>query len=619
MSTSASFRTTRFTPAAVKVIPLADGGMRMSSPLPLQPYPPCIGDILVYWARRAPDRVFLAERVDGGEQPAWRELTYARALAAVRAIGQAMLDRELSIDKPVVIMSENGIDHALIALAAMHIGVPVVPISPAYALASKSFSKLRHVLDLARPGLIFVANGKQFAPALHAVAARAEIVVSASHPDGIRSTGLVDLLDTSAGPAVDAGAARVNPDTIAKILFSSGSTDLPKGVITTQRMMCSNQTALAQVWPFLVEKPPVLVDWLPWSHCFGGSFCFNLVLFHGGTLYIDNGKPSTRLISETVANLREISPTLYFNVPLGYDMLLPHLERDAALRQRFSARLDFLFYAAAALPSTLRRRLELLAIESRGETVPVISAWGATETAPVATAVHFDIERTSMIGLPIPGCEIKMVPNNCKLELRVRGPNVTPGYWRRDDLTREAFDEEGYLRIGDAGRLADAGDPRRGIEFIGRLAEDFKLSSGIWVNAGALRVRAIAAGSPVIQDAVVTGHDRSEIGLLIIPSEQGCRSLVPGAPSTMPLNGLLIEPCVRQRIADALKAMAGDADGSSTRPVRALLMTQPLSLDDNEITDKGYVNQRAVLERRFELVERLHAATPDAEIITARR
>ena len=608
----------RFAPAAVQVTPLPGGGMRLVSPLPLQPYPQRLSDMLCHWAAVSPDQTLIAERVEVGGRKTWRRISYAQALAAVRAVGQALLDRGLSADRPVAILSGNGIDHAIVALAAMHVGVPVAPVSPAYSLASKTFTKLIHVLRVVQPGLIFVSDWDRFAPALHAAAMPVDVVVGGSKPGSIATTTLTELLDTPPGGAVDAAAARVGPDTVAKILFSSGSTDLPKGVITTQRMMCSNQAAITQVWPFLLEHPPVLVDWLPWHHVFGGSFCFNLTLFHGGTIYIDDGAPSPRLIAHTIANLREVSPTLYLNVPLGYDMLLPHLERDAELRAKFFGQLDFLFYAAASLPVPQWQRLEQLAVKARGEAVPMISAWGATETAPVATAVHFGLERTSMIGLPVPGCEIKLVPSGGSMELRVRGPNVTPGYWRRDDLTGAAFDEDGFLRIGDAGRLADSADPRRGLEFVGRLAEDFKLSSGTWVSPGPLRIRAIAAGLPVIQDAVITGHDRAEVGLLIVPSEQGCRRLCPDVPPTAPLDALLNEPRVRQCVERALETMASQAECSSMHPVRALLMREPLSLDNSEITDKGYVNQRAVLARRYEEVERLYADPSDPEIIVAR-
>jgi feruloyl-CoA synthase len=380
-------------------------------------------------------------------------------------------------------------------------------------------------------------------------------------------------------------------------------------------MMSANQVMLRETLAFLKDEPPVIVDWLPWNHTFGGSFCVNLVLRHGGTMYIDDGKPAPQLMAKTLANLREISPTVYFNVPRGYDMLLPHLEKDEALRSTFFRNLDMLFYAAAALPPALWGRLEDVAIAARGVRVPMIAAWGATETAPGATIVHFPIERAGYIGLPVPGCEIKLVPNSGRLEIRARGTNITPGYWKRPDLTQKAFDENGFFKTGDAGRIAEPDRPEMGLEFDGRLSEDFKLTSGTWVNVGSVRVRAISAGTPVIQDAVVTGHNLDEIGLLVFPNPDGCRSLCAEIPADAPLASLIGDPRVRARIEDALRKLAEESSGGSTLPKRVLILDEPPSIDANEITDKGYINQRAVLMRRAALVERLHAPHADPEVI----
>ena len=588
---------------AVDVVPRSDGGCVLRCPQPLAPYGRCIGDDLAHWARAAPDRVFLAER---REDATWRELRYGEALEQVRRIGQALVERDLSAERPVAILSDNSIDHALIALAAMHVGVPVAPISPSYSLASRDFAKLRHALDLLSPGLVFVQDAVKFAAALAAVdVAGVEVVTS----------GTLSVLAGAVPDArVDRAFRAVGPETVAKILFTSGSTDLPKGVINTQRMMCANQQAIAQIWPFLAEKPPVIVDWLPWSHTFGGNHNFNMMLRHGGTLYIDDGKPVPGLVERTVANLAAISPTISFNVPRGYHLLLPYLEEDEALRSTFFRRLDLIFYAAAALPQNLWERLEDVARAARGERVRLLSSWGATETAPLATSVHGEMARAGVIGLPVPGIELKMAPSGERMELCVRGPHVTPGYFKRPDLTRAAFDDEGYYCSGDAGRFADPGEPLSGIVFDGRIAEDFKLSSGTWVHVGALRVKAIAAGAPAILDCVVTGHDRSEVGLLIFPNASGCRSLC-DAPADLPLAALVASPAVVGRIREALVALAREATGSSTYPTRALVMDEPPSGDANEITDKGYINQRAVLMRRAALVERLHADRPDAGII----
>jgi len=423
------------------------------------------------------------------------------------------------------------------------------------------------------------------------------------------------LLATPATPAVDRAFAHVGPDTVAKLLFTSGSTGEPKGVINNHRMLCSNQQAIRQVWPFLTREPPIILDWLPWSHTFGSNHNFNMVLANGGTLYIDEGKPAPGLFDKSVANLREVAPTLYFNVPRGFDVLAWALEQDPALADHFFSRLKMLFYAAAALPQNLWERFEHL-IQARGKNVAMVSAWGATETAPMVTTVHFRIDRAGVMGLPAPGCELLMVPSNGKLELRVRGPNVTPGYWKRPDLTREAFDEDGFYKIGDAGRFADPADPAKGIEFDGRLAEDFKLSSGTWVHVGVLRVKAVSALAPIAQDIVITGHDRDYAAFLVFPNLAACRALCPDLAADAPATAVLNHPAVRERVHAGMRALAQSGTGSSTYAARALLMAEPPSIDASEITDKGYINQRAVLKRRAALVESLYRNPADAEVVS---
>jgi len=606
----------RFAAPGVNVTPLEGGGFLLRSPYALEPYPRSMGTLLERWAREAPERDFLAERTGSG----WRRLTYRQALDAARAIGQALLDRGLGAGRPVAILSENGVNHALLTLAAMHVGVLVAPVSPAYALMSRDFSRLRYIMDLLRPALVYASEGGRFAPALRALGLKGvELVVDDISSVDMAATPFAALADAPPTGAVERAFAAVGPDTVAKILFTSGSTGQPKGVINTQRMMCSNQQSQAQLWPFVEDRPPVLVDWMPWNHTFGGNFCINFVLRNGGTFYIDDGKPAPGLIEKTVANLREVSPTIYLNVPRGYDMLLPYLERDGALRDTFFRELEVIFYAGAALPQSLWTRLEQLSIAARGRRVTMVSAWGSTETAPMATCVHYPIDRAGVIGLPAPGCEIKLVPNSGKLELRVKGPNVTPGYYKRDDLTQAAFDGDGFYRIGDAGRFADPDDPVKGLEFDGRIAEDFKLMSGTWVHVGGLRVRAIAAAAPVAQDVVVTGHEREEVGLLIFPNPVGCRSLCPEVSADAPLAVLIGRPEVRGRIAQALADLDAEDGGSASRPARALLLEEPPQIDANEITDKGYINQRAVLERRAEWVRRLYADPPRQEVIVPRR
>ncbi len=590
-----------------------DGGVVIvRSAQRLAPYSRCVGEWLLHWARETPQACFLAERRASG----WRELSYGDALSQVRQVGSALLQRGLSAQRPVVILSDNSIDHAVLSLAAQHVGVVVAPVSPAYSLMSSDHAKLKGIIDLLQPGLIYVSDGVRFAVALAALDLHGiELVCGANPPAGVACTDFASLLGTLDAEAVERAFASVGPETIAKFLLTSGSTGEPKAVINTQRMLCANQQAIAQLWPFLATTPPVVVDWLPWNHTFGANHNFNLVLRNGGTLYIDEGKPMPVLVDKTVANLREIAPTIYFNVPRGFDMLLPALEQDGVLRKQFFSRLQMIFYAAAALPQSLWQRLEALSIQERGERVVMVSAWGSTETAPMVTTVHFPIERAGVIGLPGPGTELKMVPCANKLELRVRGPNVTPGYWKRDDLTRAAFDEEGFYMIGDAGRFADPDAPVRGVVFDGRIAEDFKQMSGTWVHTGNLRVSALSELAPVAQDIVVTGHDREEIGFLIFPNVAACRALCPDLDAQAPLAQLLADERVVERVRAGLQRLAAQGGGGSTFATRALLMSEPPSIDAGEITDKGYINQRAVRMRRGELVARLYSDAPGTGVI----
>ena len=603
----------RFAAPDVAVENLPGGAMILRSRIPLGPIPRCIGDWLTHWAQVVPDRTFLAERESAG---AWRRLSYGMAIARTRAIAEALLSRGLDAAHPIMILSENSIDHALLALAAMHVGVPVVPVSSAYSRRSLDHATLRIIRDLVRPSLIFADDGALYGKAIAAIGlGAAELVLCRNPPPGLPATEFSSLLSVTTGPRVDAVHRAIGPDTIAKILFTSGSTGDPKGVINTQRMMCSNQESYAAGWPFLSDRPPVFLDWLPWSHTFAGNSDFNMVLRNGGTYYIDDGKATPGLIERTVANLREISPTMYFSVPAGYAMLLDYLERDADLAEHFLRELDVIFYAGAALPQSSWERLEAVCEKTLGRRVPMLSGWGTTETAPMSTLVQERIPRAGNVGVPAPGTEIKLVPNGDRLEIRVRGPNVTPGYWRRPELTRALFDEDGFYRPGDAAKLAVPDDPNRGLLFDGRIAENFKLASGTWVNVGALRIAVIAACDPVVADAVVTGHDGDEIGLLIFPSLQGCRRLCPDLPADAPLDRLIAEVPVRRALGRGLGRHNATAGGSSRRIGRALLVADPPSIDRGEITDKGYINQRAVLRNRPALVAKLHAPTQSPEIV----
>ncbi len=569
----------------------ADGGFVLRSPTPLAERAPNVGTWIARWACERPEQVAFAERRGDG----WREVSWSTLYAQARAIGQALAERDLSLDRPVMILSGNSVDHALVALGAMLVGVPVVPVSVAYSLSSSDWALLKHVVELVTPGLIFVADPTPCARALDALDL-ADVEVVASDNVAAGQTPFASLLAARADATFEARAASVGPDTVAKILMTSGSTDRPKGVQTTHGMLTANQQSLAQAWPFVEDAPPVLVDWLPWSHTFGGSHNLNLVLRNGGTMYIDDGRPAPALFARTVENLSKVAPTIQFNVPAGYAMLVRALEEDAAFAAHFFSRMDAVFYAAAALPQDVWSRLDAVAAKTLGHRVWLTTAWGSTETSPLVTSAHFALDGAGNIGVPVPGCELAFVPNGSKLELRVRGPNVTPGYHRDPEKTAAAFDEDGFYRIGDAGRLADPEEPERGVVFDGRVAEDFKLQTGTWVNVAEVRTGCLSAAGGLLTHAVVTGHDRTCVGLLAWMD-----------PSAAP------EPRVALR--ERLAARNAEVKGSSRRVARVLLLDAPPSLDAGEITDKGYVNAAAVLANRAEQVERLHAEAPGPEVI----
>jgi len=615
MAQSVPIRKIRLGPADATFTRRADGAILIRSPHPLPAYPDKLTWHLAHWAAAAPERTFIAQRDADGD---WRTLSYAQTLRQVRAIGQALVDRGLSAQRPVAILSGNDLEHALLALAAMHVGVPYAPISPAYSLISTDHAKLRFILQLLTPGLVFAAHGERYAKAIAAaVAPDAELVVTEAPTAGRAATIFGALLDSSATAAVEHAHAATGPDTIAKILFTSGSTGQPKGVINTQRMLCSNQAMLAATLPYLKEVPPVIVDWLPWNHTFGGNHNIGLVLHNGGTLYIDDGKPLPEQFERTVRNLREIAPTVYFNVPRGFEELVPYLKREPALREKFFSRVGMLFYAGAGLSQPVWDAFDELAVQTCGERILWITGLGATETAPLATCANWEAGRSGMIGLPAVGQEMKLAPVGEKLEARFRGPNVSPGYWRQPELTRAAFDDEGYYRMGDAVRFADPDRPANGLMFDGRLAEDFKLSSGTWASVGPLRTRFIAAGVPLVQDVVVAGHDRDYIAVMVFARLDECRAFCPQLPKQASASEVLAEPAVLVRFQALLDQLAGAATGNATRIERALLLEVPPSIDANEITDKGSINQRAVLEHRAALVEELYAPRPSPRILCA--
>ena len=588
-----------------------EGGWLLSCRTPLEEYEDSVAAMLRGWARTAGDRLLLAERDAAGE---WRRVSYSEARQAADGIAQALLDRGLGPQRPVAVLSGNSVDHALLMLGCLTAGVPIVPVSAAYSLQSRDFAKLRQVLSIASPALVYVSDTGPFANALAAIGWEVEVVASATAV-GDGATPFTELLNTTPGPAVELAFESVGPDTLAKVLFTSGSTGGPKGVLTSHRMLCSNQQAMAQIWPFLRDTPPILLDWLPWSHTFGGSHDFNMVLKNGGSLYIDAGRPAPGLLEPTVRNLREVSPTVYFNVPAGFAALLPVLETDTELATRFFAELQVIFYAGASLSPDLWEHLRRLSAKFASTEVAMTTSWGATESAPAVTSAHFPLTGPANIGVPLPGVQVKFAPVGAKLELRVKGPNVTTGYLGRSDLTAAAFDEDGFLRTGDAGSLIDPRDGSRGIVFAGRIAEQFKLTSGTWVSAGAVRLAALAAVDGLLRDAVVTGLDRDYLGLLAWVNVAAALRILPASVDVEDPAAVACCAVVVQAVQDGLGAYNAHAGGSSSRIARVLLLTDPPSLDAGEITDKGYVNQRAVLDRRVHDVNRLYAAEPSGDVI----
>jgi len=591
----------------------ADDVMHIRAAQPLGKYHRKLSDALEHWAKTAPERIFLAQRDSQGD---WRKLSYAQVLFDVRRIGAALLRRGLSPDKPIVVLSGNDIEHALLGLAATYAGIPYAPISPAYSLMSSDFGKLRMIIELLTPGLVFVNDGGPFARALYAAVPDEIELVVARNPLGDRKTTLFsDLLGAPDDASINAAHDAVTPDTIVKFLFTSGSTGSPKAVINTHRMLCSNQAMLASGFAFVTDEPPVVVDWLPWSHTFGSNHNFNMVLTYGGSLYIDEGNPTPPGVPKTVRNLREIAPTIYFNVPKGYEALVAHFRADETLRRNFFSRLKVLFYAGAGLNQTTWDELTQLAVETTGERIIFLSSLGSTETSPLALACSWDFDRPGNIGVPTPGVELKLVPNEGKLEARLRGPHITPGYWRQHELTRDAFDEDGFYKIGDALKFVDPNDPGKGLLFDGRIAEDFKLSTGTWVSVGPLRARFIDHFAPYVRDVVFAGADRNFIAALVFPDIEACRKLGGLGPDAS-TSYIVGAPGVRQKFAELLKKLAALSQGSSTRIARAILMADLPSMDRSEMTDKGSINQRAVLRNRASLVDELYGTPLSSRVIT---
>jgi feruloyl-CoA synthase len=597
-------------PARVEFEARPDGGFVLRSPVTLQRYARCVGEWLEHWAAVRPDHIFLAER----RESAWYTLTYGEARLQVGALAQGLLDLVLADGSPLVVLSENDVDHALLSLAAMHVGIPVSVISVAYSQSTGDCAKLAAIFEVLKPAAIFVNDGLRYSRALSLTKPTCPVIVS-RHVDQIQGAiALKTLYACSETGGVMEAFRRLAPNHHARYLLTSGSTGLPKVVITTHRMLCANQQAIAQCWRFLEHSEIVILDWLPWSHVFGGNHNFNLVLRNGGTLYIDDGRPTPGSIERTLENIRSVRPTLLFNVPKGYEVMLPYLEADEALAKVFFERLDMVFYAGAALPVSLWQRLKTVAAQVRATPLFFASEWGATETSPVLTSVHYPIEMSGNIGLPVPGVEIKFVPCGNKLEMRVRGDSVFEQYRGSAELTAQAFDEEGYYCIGDAGSLIDPAVPEKGIRYEGRITEDFKLTSGTWVSVSTLRLRVLSALSPYAQDCVITGHDGDVIGVLLFAAP-AMRGLAGEGGHAMSADELAACAQIREVLLTGLTRLAEESPASSQHVNRLIILDSPADLDAGEITDKGYINQRLSLVLRAEQVMRLHADRPDRAVI----
>lgn len=592
-----------------------DGTIILQSVAELGPYPRSIVDALAAWAQRTPDALLIADRQGAG----WRELSYADVLARIAPLAQALLDAGLSAERPLMILSGNEIEHFLLGMAAIWVGIPYAPISPAYSLISTDYGKLRHIAGLLTPGMVYASDGEKFAPAINAVfGAEIPLVVRANPISGRPVSVFDDLLTTPVTDAVAAAHEAIAADTVAKVLFTSGSTGLPKGVITTNRMMACNQQMIRQALAFVEDEPPVLLDWMPWNHVAGGSHNTGLAIYNGGSFYIDDGQPTPGRFDRTLENLALVQPTFFTNVPKAYEILVGALDEYPQARRNLFARLKVLQYAGAGLPQHVFEGLHRAALAETGERIMIITGYGSTETAPFASTTTWPVEEAGHIGLPAAGIAFKLVPSGDKTELRLKGPNVTPGYWRDAEKTAEAFDEEGFYKIGDAVRFADPQDLSKGLVFDGRVTEDFKLSTGTWVNFAAVRSGVIAACAPLIRDVVITGLDRNFIGAMIFPDIVACARHA-GLPADAGAEAILAHPAVRQTFAQSLAALAEKATGSSNHVARALLMLDAPDIDKGEVTDKGSINQRAVRTHRAALLESLYADAPGPEIFVLAR
>jgi feruloyl-CoA synthase len=561
------------------------------------------------WAEKSPDRVFIAERSGKG----WRELRYAELLQQVRAVAASLVSRDLGPERPICVISGNSVNHAVLALAAQYVGVPLAPLAEQYALLSEAHPRLQYAIERVRPAMVFADDAGILRAALALDFLRGiEKVVA--HPSGapVGVTSFSELLKGSAGPRVDEAHAGVGPDTLAKIIFTSGSTANPKGVLTTHGMLCVNQAQTSAAMPVVSARPPKIVDWLPWSHVFGGSHNFNMALANGGSLYIDDGKPTKAGFAASVRNIREQGGTLAFNVPIGFAQLVAAMTGDETLKHAYLRDCELIFYAAASVPQDVWEALARFAKQVRGEVPLMFSGWGMSETSPACLQTHQPVERPGNIGVPLPGVTAKLIPDeDGRCELRIAGPNVLKGYFRDPEKSKQAFDDEGFLITNDAVKFVDRANPNAGLSFDGRIAEDFKLMSGTWVRATNVRLEALQHFADMAFDIVVTGHDRHELGLLIFPHPG---SMNDPALNARDLEGAFVSPAIHASVHKRLRALAEQSTRSSTRIARAMVVAAPPSIVEGELTAKGSINIRRVLVLRQHLVERLYDDSDDAVV-----
>lgn len=599
------FKNTHFGPTTTKKSVQDDGSILLKLEQNLEKFPEKITEKLIYWAKKTPNKIFIARKApsapDGRAE--WIELTYKETLNKVKSIAQYLLNLNFSSEETIVILSDNSIEHALLALAALHVGIPYTPISPPYSLVSNDFGKLKHCLELMTPKAVFAQNAKIYGNALNLTKTLFPEVKIITVEES-SEIDFSELFNTEASIEVDEAFSKVSAESVAKILFTSGSTGLPKGVINTHQMWCANLQQITQVFPFMKSEPPVFIDWLPWNHTFGGNHNFGLTLYNGGSLYIDEGKPTAKSIEITVQNLREISPTAYFNVPKGFEMLIPYLENEPELRHNFFKNLNILFYAGASLAQPVWNRLEELAMETIGKKVPIITGLGCTESGPSAMFANWGGSFSGLLGVPVAGMEVKLVPDGDKMEARYKAPNVTKGYWRNEEATANSFDEEGYYKTGDAVKFVDENEPSKGLVFDGRIAEDFKLSTGTWVNVGVLKAKLISAASPIVQDVVIAGLDKEYIGAILFLNADSCRNLI---GENLSDKEAFLHEKVNTFIEEILVNFNKNSTGSSTKIAKTIIAIELPSIDLGEITDKGSLNQRAVLKHRIDLVEALYS------------